>query len=57
MATALSNINWLSVIAAVVSSFLVGGIWYGPVFGRAWMQAFGLSEEDLGKRNLPMVFG
>ena len=57
MATALSNINWLSVIAAAVSSFLVGGIWYGPVFGRAWMQAFGLSEEDLGKRNMPMVFG
>lgn len=44
-------------IAAAISSFLVGGIWYGPVFGRAWMQAFGLSEEDLGKRNLPMVFG
>ncbi len=57
MATAFSNINWLSVIVAAVSSFLVGGIWYGPVFGRAWMQAFGLSEEDLGKRNMPMVFG
>ncbi len=57
MATVFSNINWLSVIVAAVSSFLVGGIWYGPLFGRAWMQAFGLSEEDLGKRNMPMVFG
>ena len=57
MATAFSNINWLSVIVAAVSSFLVGGIWYGPLFGQAWMRALGLSEEELGKRNMPMVFG
>ncbi len=57
MATASANINWLSVIVAAFSSFIVGGIWYGPVFGTAWMKAFSLTEEDLSKRNLPMVFG
>jgi hypothetical protein len=57
MATVFSNINWLSVVLAAVSSFLVGGIWYGPLFGKAWMDAFGFSEEELAQRNMPLVFG
>jgi len=57
MAVAFSNINWLSVVAAAVSSFLVGGLWYGPLFGKAWMDAFGFSEEELAGRNMAMVFG
>ncbi|MDG2089911.1 MAG: DUF1761 domain-containing protein [Gammaproteobacteria bacterium] len=56
-ATATTNINWISVILAAVSSFVVGGIWYGPIFGKAWMKAFKLTEEDLASRNLPIVFG
>lgn len=57
MDSAFSNINWLSVILAALSSFVVGGIWYGPIFGKAWMKAFNLTEEELSKRNMPMVFG
>lgn len=57
LATAFQNINWLSVIVAAISAFIVGGIWYGPLFGRAWMTAFGLSEEDLIKRSVPKTFG
>lgn len=57
IATAFSNINWLSVIVASVSSFLVGGIWYGPLFGKAWMEAFNFTEEDLKKRSVPKTFG
>jgi len=57
ISSAFSNINWLSVLVAAVSSFLVGGIWYGPLFGRAWMVEFGFTEESLAQRNLPLVFG
>ena len=57
MATAISSINWLSVLAAAVSSFLVGGIWYGPLFGKSWMAAFGISEGELESRNTPKTFG
>lgn len=57
ISVAFSNIGWLSVLLAALSSFIVGGIWYGPLFGQAWMQAFGFSEEELAKRNLPLVFG
>lgn len=51
------TINWLAVIAATLSAFIVGGIWYGPLFGKAWMEAFNITEQDMAKRNMPMVFG
>ena len=57
LAAASGGINWLSVLVAAVSAFLIGGIWYGPLFGRAWMRAFKFSEEDLKKRSIPKVFG
>ena len=57
MSTAFANINWLSVTLAAVSAFLLGGIWYGPVFGKAWMIEFGFTEEDLKKRNPGKTFG
>lgn len=56
-ATAVSTINWLAVIIAAVSAFFVGGLWYGPLFGRAWMNAWNFTEEQLANRNMPMVFG
>lgn len=57
LATTFGNINWLSVLVAAISSFLIGGIWYGPLFGRSWMAEFGFSEEDLKKRSVPRTFG
>lgn len=57
LATALENINWVSVLLAALSSFLIGGLWYGPFFGRAWMNEFGFTEESLKKRNVPKTFG
>ena len=50
-------INWLAVVAAAVSSFLVGGLWYGPLFGKAWMRASGLSEEQAAQANQGRIFG
>ncbi|MDY8137183.1 DUF1761 domain-containing protein [Aquimarina sp. 2201CG5-10] len=55
--TAFTNINWLSVLAGTVSSFIIGGIWYGPLFGKAWMAAFNFTIEDLKKRSIPKTFG
>ena len=55
--TAFSQVNGLSVMVAAVVSFVIGGIWYGPLFGRAWMEGFNLSEDDLKKRSVPMTFG
>lgn len=57
LSLAYENINWLSVIVAAISAFLIGGIWYGPFFGKGWMTEFGFTEEDLQKRSMPKVFG
>jgi len=57
LAASVGNINLLSVIVATLSSFLIGGIWYGPLFGKAWMKEFNFSEEDLKKRSIPKTFG
>jgi len=56
LAASVGNINLLSVIAATLSSFLIGGIWYGPLFGKAWMKEFNFTEEDLKKRSIPKTF-
>lgn len=55
-AATLSAINWLSVIVATLSAFMVGGLWYSPLFGKAWAHGFGFSEEYLAGRNMPQVF-
>jgi hypothetical protein len=57
MVTAFSDLNWLAIVAAAVSAFVVGGIWYGPVFGKAWMAEFGFVEKDLAERNQAKIFG
>jgi hypothetical protein len=50
--------NLLAVIAAAVTSFVLGGLWYSPVlFGKAWQRETGLSDEQLAKGNMALVFG
>lgn len=42
------SFNYLAILAATVSAFVLGGLWYAPVlFGRAWMQEMGFTEEGL----------
>ena len=54
----LSSINWLAAVAAAISAFLLGGLWYSPVlFAKPWMQASGVTEEKAKTANMPMVFG
>ena len=51
------HLNWLAVVAAAVSTFLIGGLWYSPMmFGRAWMSANGFKQENLGG-NMGKIFG
>lgn len=53
----LSSINFLAVIAATLSTFLVGWLWYGPLFGKAWMNAVGVTEEEIEKGSMAKIFG
>ncbi|HZY81425.1 MAG TPA: DUF1761 domain-containing protein [Cyclobacteriaceae bacterium] len=51
-------VNWLAVIVAALSTFLIGGLWYSPaVFGKAWMKENGFTEESMRGGNMVKIFG
>jgi hypothetical protein len=48
--------NFLVIAAAALIPMVLGFIWYNPsVFGKAWMQASGLTEEQAKGVNMPLV--
>jgi hypothetical protein len=52
------QINYLAVLAAAVSTFVIGGLWYSPLlFYRPWLRANGFSEADVQKGNPALIFG
>ena len=53
-----NQINWLAVIAAAISTFLIGGLWYSPVlFGKVWMRANGFNDGEVAGFNKARAFG
>jgi hypothetical protein len=54
----LSNINYLAVLVAALSTFILGGVWYSPMlFGKAWMRTNHFSESDLQTFSKARMFG
>lgn len=52
------TLNYLAIIVATVVQFIIGAVWYMPLFGRAWgkIHGFGdLSKEDQGKAQKEMI--
>lgn len=53
-----ASLNYLAILLATLLAFGLGAIWYGPpLFGRAWMNEMGLSEEDIQGGNMGMTYG
>jgi len=50
----ISNINFLAVIVAAFSAFFIGWLWYGPLFGKKWMELNGFSKENVQQGGLPL---
>jgi Protein of unknown function (DUF1761) len=55
--TIMANANLLAILIAAAAGFLVGGIWYGPLFGKAWMAENGFTEEGLKNANMLKIYG
>ncbi len=54
----MNTLNWLAILVAGISSFVLGGVWYSPaLMGRAWMRENNMSEEDVKKGNKGKIFG
>jgi Protein of unknown function (DUF1761) len=52
------HINHFAVVSAALATFVIGGLWYSPLlFHKAWMDASGLREQDLGNAGMAKIFG
>ena len=49
--------NFLAILVASLSTLVVGFIWYGPLFGKAWLFENGFTEESLKNSNMLKIFG
>jgi hypothetical protein len=52
----LKGVNWIAVIIAVVLFEGLGMLWYGPLFGKAWLAAMGHTP-DMSNQNMLMAIG
>ncbi len=52
------NVNFLAILVAALVPLIMGFIWYNPkVFGKAWQQAAGVTDEKMKGANMAVIFG
>ncbi len=44
--TVLSNLNWLHVLVAAIAYFMLGAVWYSPLFGKKWVAYQGIDVNN-----------
>jgi hypothetical protein len=57
MNNAFQNLNWLGIVIASVSAFMLGFVWYSLLFQKRWMKENGFTEESLKDSNMLKIFG
>ena len=51
-------INYWAVLAAALSSMILGALWYSPMlFGASWMRESGMTEDKARSANMAKVMG
>lgn len=57
--TIFSNINWLAVLVAAIAYFVLGALWYSPLFGKKWIQyqKIDMNDPDSKKGAGGIMFG
>jgi hypothetical protein len=52
------TVNWLAVLVAGISAFVLGGVWYSPaLLGKAWMTENKMTVDDVRRGNKGKIFG
>lgn len=46
-----------AILPSGILGFLVGGLWYGPLFGKAWAAARGMTAQMRQGANMALIFG
>jgi hypothetical protein len=50
------EMNFLILFVAALVPMVIGFVWYGPLFGNAWMQEMNFTKESLAGQNMIKVF-
>lgn len=54
----MDNINWLSMVLATLTPMFVGFVYYHKaVFGKAWMDSIGMTDEKAKEANRVVILG
>lgn len=43
------QVNYLAVLISALVGFVLGWIWYGPLFGKSWMKEMGITPQQIEK--------
>ena len=49
------GLNWIAIAVATAVAFVIGGLWYGPLFGSAWMAAIGKTADEIEPSPTPFI--
>ena len=44
------GINYWAILVCAVLAMIIGSVWYGPIFGNAWMKLCGMHDMDEAKK-------
>lgn len=44
------EINYIAIVVGSVLAMAVGALWYGPLFGKKWLEVIGANAKDLEAR-------
>jgi hypothetical protein len=53
------ELNWIAILLAAASTMVVGSLWYGPLFGKAWIKLAKVkTDPNFGvKQGVPLYGG
>ena len=49
-------INYFAILAATLASMVIGFLWYGPLFGKQWMDLSGHKMNAAKKKNMGKLY-
>ena len=44
-------------LVATILGFALGALWYGPLFGKSWMAAVGMTRQQIRQDNPATIYG
>ena len=50
------EMNFYILFIAAIIPMIIGFVWYGPLFGNAWMKEMGFTKESLEGQNMAKIF-